>query len=241
MVKRLDKIPRFVLELGLEEITNSAQIQQIKEVLRLKTKDLIIGIWQNQEHLLKLGEFSKNTIKLLYQESIGQNNELSFELTVGIPLLKGDKNDLVLQKITELGVQKIQLLEFKHSVKKFVNWQHKKQRWYKIIKEAVEQSERQNLPILYPPINLAQLNLKQEQEGFVFMERIQKTNYLIQSLSRSNAKTKYLVFGPEGGFSKEEKSLLLQKNFQALSLGQRILRSETAIIAGTALFTLIPT
>ncbi|MDJ0625453.1 MAG: RsmE family RNA methyltransferase [Candidatus Caenarcaniphilales bacterium] len=233
------RIPRFVLLNGLTEIVDPDQIKQITKVFRLKIGDQIIGICEEKQFLFELSSISRDLISLKNIEEIipEQSPENNFHLKLLIPLLKNDKTELVLQKCTELGANEFQFIEFDHSVKSANNLSHKLERWQKIILEAVEQSERLKIPFINEKtIKVQDIQLASNETGIVFLERLQNNqksfneNHL-NPIPKENT-TLSLIFGPEGGFSEREKNLLIQKGFYAKSLGNRILRSETAIVVG---------
>jgi len=231
---------------GVEEIHSAEQVHQITRVLRLSEGDNIIGIHDQQEFLLTIAEIKSSKITLQTVKKLEpKGTELQFDLKVYIPLLKGEKNEWVLQKCTELGVTEFQFVEFNHSVKQNINWTHKLERWKKIITEAVEQSERVKLPIIKEIIPLSQVSLKENELGISLVERFNETADAkgaspradLLFASNSNINCLSLIFGPEGGFSEAEKIILNQIGFQPKSLGKRILRAETAIVVACGLMS----
>jgi 16S rRNA (uracil1498-N3)-methyltransferase len=234
-MKKIHNIPRFYLEESLISINKGEQYHQILNVFRLTEGSQIIGIYEGKEFLLEITKINKLQIELkILNEIMAENKELPFPLRVCMPLLKGDKTEWVLQKCTELGVMEFQFIEYSRSVKHSGNFELKTERWQKIIKEAVEQSERVVKPFIKPTIKVSEIELREGERGIIFIERFSKTTNL-QTFNLN--KPTCLVFGPEGGFSEEEKNQLLNKKFESISLGPRILRSETAIICGCSLFS----
>lgn len=237
-MKGISRLNRFFLDKDPSSIEDPEQIHQIKRVLRLNEGDTIIGIYQKQEYLLRINSIEKNEIKLSTEEVLpASNTELSFHLRLCLPILKGEKNELIMQKCSELGVNEFQFVHFEHSVKQNLNWDHKIQRWQKIVKEAMEQSERLVEPTIEPAISFEDLCLKEKECGIAFVER--SKGQIAFEQKKQEKQNISLLFGPEGGFSPKEKELIKQKGFQMLSLGSRILRAETAIIVGTGLFSCI--
>ncbi len=233
MSKNYSHLNRFILT-DLTEVTSAEQVFQITKVLRLSENSQLVGIKDGREYLLQLKSVSKKIIFLEVLEELPYDpkRELPFCLKIYLPLLKGEKLDWVLQKCTELGAHKFQFVSFEHSVKHNSNFEHKRERWQKIIIEAVEQSERLQVPQILPPIKVEQITLEEAELAFAFIERTSENAGQLRNLQRNKVS---LIFGPEGGFSEAEKDTLALKGFQQVSLGSRILRSETAIIAGTAL------
>ena len=230
------RFPRFYLANSLNQITDTEQIKQITRVFRLNINDQIIGIYEGKEYLLKIIKLDKACLELETIKEIANNKELPFNLRAFLPLLKGEKNDFILQKLTEIGICEFCFVQFEYSVKQISNLEHKVQRWQKIILEAVEQSERTKVPSIQFCESLKQIKLNPLEDGFAFVERLE--NKILDWDLFKNANSKALIFGPEGGFSPSEKLQIQQKGFINISLGQRILRAETAIILGTGLCTI---
>ncbi len=142
-------------------------------------------------------------------------------LSVAIAPLKGDRTDLVVEKLVEIGIDRIVLLEpMDHSV---VRWSsdkvgHVMERYQRIARAASMQSRRISLPAIEGPINIADLATDQ----LAFAE---------PGSSGSWDHVRTLVIGPEGGFSVAE----IAKAPATVSLGSGILRAETAAIVGATL------
>lgn len=224
-------------------INNTEQVFQIRKVLRIGVGDFIEGLWQNKVFQLKIVDLEIKQIKFQVIAVINQTEQLQTKIDLLLPILKSpDKIELILQKATELGVHEFQFINFEHSVKQNSNLlENKYERWQKIIEEAVEQSERTSIPVLHKNIlNLANINIKPINSLLLaFIERIDfkllSLKEKIQELKLEQLDYIQVIFGPEGGFSLNEKNILKQNGFQAYSLGNSILRSETAIISGLSL------
>lgn len=230
-------IPRFFLGNDLNQITDSEQIRQIIKVFRLKQNNQIIGIHNEKEYLLQIVQIDKSCLKMKVIEEHINNKELPFNLKVFLPLLKGDKNDFILQKLTEIGVNEFCFIPFEYSVKLSHNLEHKMSRWQKIVLEAAEQSERVTIPSIQFLQSFNEISLQSHERGFAFVERLEKDAGFDGNLLKDH-NSKALIFGPEGGFSPAERKQIIQKGFQDVSLGKRILRAETAIILGVGLFSI---
>ncbi len=237
-MQEIHKLKRFILK-NISEITDLKIIHQIITVLRLKENNEIIGLYENKHFLLKLKEISKNLIKLETIKELEENNELNFYLKVYIPLLKNDKTEFILQKCTELGVKEFQPVLFERNIKQNINYT----RWQKIIEEAVEQSERSFIPIISQAIHCQDIKIQQDETAIILLERIHPrltpspergTQFFVSPLSGGWGSEISIISGPEGGFTEKEKEILL-KNFKPMSLGSRVLRAETAMIAGVSI------
>jgi len=248
-----NSLQHFFLE-NTEKITKEEQIYQITKVLRYKTGNKIIGIYQSEKFLIRiLFDETEKKIKEIYLEiisSLGKNlNEnKKLDLVVLMPLLKTDKNELILQKATELGVNRFIPVKFERSVTKIpkTNNLNKRIRWEKIIKEAAEQSERSVLPILSPIIDFTESleilqNLKSKIYLFLTREKNLPSLYELEKTRENLKNTRKkvtLVFGPEGGISEKELVGLKKiKSLKRVQLGSRILRAETAVICAISVLS----
>ena len=173
-----------------------------------------------------------------------ENNELNNHLTLFYALSKGDKNDLVIQKATELGVHKIVLISSSRCVVKMNNedFNKKKTRFERIIKEAAEQSKRNIIPEIVGIYNIN--NIPNEllcDHNFVAYECDKGcTKFTLEYYQKiANGESVSLLIGSEGGLTEEEVNNLLLKSFKKISLGKRILRTETAAINAISGLTLV--
>ncbi|HPK67226.1 MAG TPA: 16S rRNA (uracil(1498)-N(3))-methyltransferase [Bacilli bacterium] len=177
------------------------------------------------------------TIKPLFLKVIGTKNEtreLPNDVVLVMAPLKGDKINLVLQKATELGVNEIVLLLTSRTI---VRFNHKDiiaklTRFRAILKEAAEQSQRTHIPTISYVDSISKLNSLTAKHKFVAYEQQSGPtggfNKLIKQIKKRERVA--VVIGPEGGFAGEEVDELKNLGFIPVSLGQRILRAETASI-----------
>lgn len=202
----------------------------LAHVMRLKAGDSFLAFNQLQgEFLAVFQPKNKKEGHLLLQKQTRLPEQPRPPVTLYIAPIRKEKMELVLQKATEIGVEIIQPILTKHTCHRPLS----KERADIIIKEAVEQSERLTLPNWLPPISLEELLIKRSTNIplFYLSERGET-----QHISLPAPPISFLI-GPEGGFSKEEITLLgQQKNAQAINLGAFILRAETAAIAMLATY-----
>ena len=160
-------------------------------------------------------------------------------VTLGQGIAKGEKMDLIIQKSTELGVQKIIPVITERSQ---VRHTQKLERWRKIATSASQQSGRDKIPVILAPVELKQLlappNLplitgrkKERLLKLILSESYDEQNLKNILKAEKDIKQVILLVGPEGGFSKEEITSAINNGFMEVSLGPRILRTETAPIA----------
>jgi len=148
-------------------------------------------------------------------------------LIQGIP--KASKMDYIIQKTTELGICEIYPCELKRCVAKIDNVK-KIERWQKIAKEAAQQSGRGIVPKINNPINLLQAIqiLKSADISFTCYECAEEYTLKSTLTSYKNPKAVAYLIGPEGGFDKCEIEQLENEGIKIITLGKRILRTETA-------------
>ena len=149
-------------------------------------------------------------------------------------LLKGEKMDWVIQKATELGVERIVPVAAAHSVVRLRadRIEHQLARWQRIALEAAQQSERWSVPIIDEPAAVSQLlaRSKDASSRLLLAERSEGASLTHVSLPVAGDEI-WLLVGPEGGWDGEELGQVLQDGYTAITLGPRILRAETAAIA----------
>ncbi|MGD2079703.1 MAG: 16S rRNA (uracil(1498)-N(3))-methyltransferase [Nitrospirota bacterium] len=143
-------------------------------------------------------------------------------------MLKSDKMDLVVRKSTELGVSRIVPVVAERSQ---VRRTRKGERWRKVAREASRQCFRTSVPEVDEPLGMAEfLSSAEGFEGFVFWEGGGSSLGEAWQLKPSSEPL-VVAIGPEGGFTEEEVDLARRKGLEAKSLGERILRAETAAVA----------
>jgi 16S rRNA (uracil1498-N3)-methyltransferase len=156
-------------------------------------------------------------------------------LVLGQSLLKGERMDWVIQKATELGVAEFVPIESRHSVVqlKADRVDHQLARWQRIALEAAQQSERWRVPSIVSPRSLALLLSERVTNTMTLMLTERKEGKSLQAvdLPRDAKSSALVLIGPEGGWSKEELDIAEQAEGLQVTLGQHILRAETAAIA----------
>ena len=157
--------------------------------------------------------------------------ESQLQLNLGVALLKGEKFDLVVQKATELGVQRITPLVTRYAdihLRDQSDAAKRVTRWQRIALEAAKQSGRAFVPEISLPVGFDSIN----PEGLcvMFSERGGESLEILPS-----SKTITALIGSEGGWSDEELESARARDFHVITLGGRILRAETAAITVTAL------
>lgn len=233
-------MPRFFVKseniLPNSIVIDGDDVKHIKNVLRLGSNDIITlcdGV--GNDYTVRIEKFESN---LIYTDIIDKRkNETEAPIEVvlfqGIP--KSDKMDMIVQKSVELGVKCIVPIITDRTVvviKTQKDAASKVARWQRIAVEAAKQSNRGVIPIVEMPFSFKKaLDFsKQMQVGIIPYEK-EKEKSLREVLKGSDAKSIAVFIGPEGGFSQSEVDKAVSEGITPVTLGPRILRTETAGLA----------
>ena len=223
---------RYFANLNGENIVlGDGDVHHLLHVMRAKNGDEIEAVADGKLYACLVESVNPLVIKRNYE--IPTDSELNEDITLFFALAKGEKIDFVVQKATELGANKIVLLKTERCVVKFddKNLSHKLERFEKIAKEASEQSHRLRIPQIVGVIDLKKIpqELLCDINLVAYEKEAGKTASLIENIEKG--KSTSIMIGPEGGFSEDEVNLLTDKyGFKRVSLGKRILRTETAAV-----------
>ncbi|HKL47647.1 MAG TPA: RsmE family RNA methyltransferase [Candidatus Izemoplasmatales bacterium] len=208
----------------------------MKNVMRFQTgESVIVNTYGGHAYRCEIKRFEHDQVLLEVKEKLAIS-ALSFHLTLGMAMIKRDAFELTLKKTTELGVDGIIPLNTKRSIIHIKDYAKKKKRYQRICKESSEQSERSYVPTIHALIDLDALDVDGYEHLFCAYAR-GSNQHLKSSIKHIKSSEKTLVLiGPEGGFTEDEIKLLKNKGFQNISLGDTILRAETAAIYVTSVF-----
>lgn len=201
----------------------------IEKVLRMKQGSHIIVTYEKEKYDCVVS-FS-NGVKVNIITKLDTDNELTTKVTLIYGIPKKDKFELVIQKSCELGVSCIVPYMAKRSIPVIddKNMEKKLDRWNMICKEACEQSKRNSLVKVESPVNLQEvLNYKSQLNLIAYEDLSCQGSKHFYDLLSENYDNITIVVGPEGGFDIKEVEFLNENGFISVSLGKRILRSETA-------------
>ena len=158
------------------------------------------------------------------------DRSLPFNLYLAQSPLRSDAQNFVVEKATELGVKGIYPVHTDNCALKEDLIDKKIEKWQKIMYEASKQCERADIPTCFERTTFEKL-FKQFDRVFVFCERVaEKTLKDIDSVN--NNESILVVIGPEGGFSQREFDLFKNEEVEMLTLGELILKAETAVTVG---------
>lgn len=187
---------------------------------------------------------SLNPLTFKKKRDLDTNNELPNKVTLYYCLVKGDKMDLVIQKAVELGVEEIVLVESERTIVRLDASDHKKkiERYVSIAQGAAMQSKRNIIPKIEKIVKLNELNKSDlKDHNFVAYEEVAGSTRQFKTLleqAKPNESISILI-GPEGGFAPKEIEQMKRIGFKEVSLGKRILRSETAAISSLSIIAFL--
>jgi RNA methyltransferase, RsmE family len=217
---------------------NKDDIFHITKVMRSKVGEEFQIVTNSQLYLarvLTLEPFSFEIIKILTEE-----HELNGYIRLLYCIPKGEKLDLVIQKAVELGASEIVLVNSSRCVRRLDKSisSNKLVRFNKIIKEASEQCKRSNLLKLTDIIDYKEISNYGADKSFIAYEASDSSlTSLFSDLKGISGKTINILIGSEGGFSKDEVDYAVSKGFKVITLGKRILRSETSCFYALSLIS----
>ncbi len=231
------RIPRFYqaqpLQVGVSIDLSPENFRHAIQVMRLKPdSSIILFNGESGEFQATLTEVGKRSAKVEIHsfDAVSRESPLSTKLVLA--LIKPDKMDFAIQKSVELGVNAIQPLNTERSVIqiKANRLEKKMHHWGKVIISACEQSGRTKIPEILTPINSLQSYLQQPTTAMrIALLPTALTTLKGIALQENNVD---LLIGPEGGYSHAEEQLLNESNISTITFGPRILRAETAVVAG---------
>lgn len=218
-------------------------VKHIANVLRKDVGDKIniCNITTSENFLCQLEEISKEEIKCSIIEKIKSDAEPNTDITIFQGLPKAEKMELIIQKCTELGVKTFVPVEMERSIVKLDSKAESKkiERWQKIAETAAKQSGRDIIPKVENLINLQKLLYLIEKYDIVLLAYENEEEYTLKEAlntvkSKENLKIG-IIIGPEGGIDVKEVQALEQAGAKIITLGNRILRTETVGIAMTSI------
>jgi 16S rRNA (uracil1498-N3)-methyltransferase len=212
-------------------INDKDAAHHIKNVLRLKEKDKIcIFDGKGNEYTGSL-EFSSSKDMLMNIEDKLASQEFAVNITVACAIPKKAKMDDIIDKLTQLGVDRIIPLETERVIIKLDKQKKisRLQRWQKIAQNAAQQSQRNTLPIIEPIKNIEEVLSQLADYDLKLIPTLSgERKTLKEVFAKTKAKNILVLIGPEGDFTLEEVNLAKQAGCILVSLGDLVLRVETA-------------
>jgi 16S rRNA (uracil1498-N3)-methyltransferase len=209
-------------------IDEKGDVNHLKNVFRVKIDEKVRAVDGEKEYLCRVAELDKKSVTLVIDEIFEDRFSTKVKIDAAIGILKNDKMDLTIQKLTEIGINKIIPLSTKRGVAKV---SEKKDKWDLIVREALKQCQGVK-PLIIDEVTKIE-KLKLEDYDLVIVPYECEDEYTLKNLLRKQTKdlnSILYIVGPEGGFDIEEIEYLKQKGANIVTLGKRILRAETASI-----------
>ena len=204
-------------------LLKAEDLYHIKTVMRMNINDEIEVVYEQKVYICKL---DKN-YNAIIEKVIEDNKIKKINYVLCVPILQEQKMSFILQKATELGVDLIIPILTARSMVKVKDKENKKiERWKRICKEASEQSKRVTIPEVSEIKKITDLNL----DGLKIVCSTKEKDNTLKKVLKNNLKCDkiIMVVGPEGGLTLDEENKLIDLGFIPTSLGDNILRVETA-------------
>jgi 16S rRNA (uracil1498-N3)-methyltransferase len=220
-----------------EQVTLDAiSSRHLATVLRLKTGDPIsLFNGQGGEFFATLIECSGKRVTASIADFTNTERESPLRIHLGIGMSRGDRMDWVIQKATEVGVTEISPLYTERTEVKLKGdrTEKKLRHWQQVCISACEQSYRNQVPAIHPPMTINQWLSSVEAEKKLVLHH--RSQHSISELGKQPTASAVLLIGPEGGLSADEIKRSEEHSFTPLTLGPRVLRTETAPIVAISI------
>lgn len=206
-------------------------VKHIYKVLRLtEGTEVILNNYNGEEFLCKISEITKQSVMLDVLEKLDINNESNLKITLYQGMPKSTKMDLIVQKATELGVNEVIPAITERVDVKLKGDFKKLDRLQRIANEACKQCKRTIVPKVKEPVQFETLLEEMSKFDLVVVpyENAEDRGVKYLSAKYKDISTAAIVIGPEGGFEESEIERLKENGAEIITLGNRILRTETA-------------
>ncbi|MBA4600767.1 16S rRNA (uracil(1498)-N(3))-methyltransferase [Thermoactinomyces mirandus] len=223
-------IPADVLNGSHVRLTGD-EVHHIRNVMRNRPGDRIIVCFEDgYDYVCEIQDLNHHQIDCIVVEKFPSQGEPQTKITIAQSLVKGDKLEWIVQKGTEIGASSFQPFHSARSIVKInaPKEMKKRERWQRIAKEAAEQSHRGKVPAVLPVLPWNAILDKIEKFPLSLIAYEKGGIPINQAMAGSQADEILLLIGPEGGFTEDEVNGAHAKGAIPITLGPRILRTETA-------------
>lgn len=227
---------------GRKELTlDEESSRYLSQILRVRLgEEIVVVDKENTEYICSVCQISKKSVELEILSSKPNETEMPYYVALFQSVSKGERMDLTIQKTTELGVKEIIPVVSERVIVKLdgKDLDSKIDRWQKIALEASRQSQRGKVPCVNRPVRFNEA-LEYAKENFdlvLFPWEEESENGIKEALKTFSGKRIAVFVGPEGGYSENEAALAVASGAKSVTLGPRILRTETA---GAAVLSMI--
>ena len=210
-------------------ISDADNYRHIARSLRARCGEKLLLIDENQiQYETKISEINSKEVVCEIEKSYLSKRDLEFDLYLAQSPLRSDAQLTIMEKATELGVRGVYPV-FTDNCALRVN---KQEKWQKVMFEASKQCERAKIPTCFAPTTFEEILQKDFDKIIVLAERSTEKSlkqYLSENPTKKGERI-LAIIGPEGGFSQKEFDYFRNKNLPLISLGDLILKAETAVI-----------
>ncbi|UCB46271.1 MAG: RsmE family RNA methyltransferase [Spirochaetota bacterium] len=227
---------------GKRVVINGDQFHYLKNVRRLQEGSKLETIIGNKRYSLVVSSITKSRIicEIAAQRDIQSNGWVPIYVYQG--LLKSTKMDLVVSKLSELGVSEFFPMKTERAIPEINTGIERINRWKRLATEGTKVSGFEKTMTIHAPVRFDRLeNIIRQEDHILFFSTLTRGNH-IKNILESNRfaynNSFHLLFGPEGGFSEDEIKMLLHLNATPVTLGDFVLKSETASIVATGFIRL---
>lgn len=226
-----------------EVLIKGSDVNHIKNVLRMKPGEKVrVSTENGKNYFCCITELREESVRAEIVEELTEGTELPNKIYLFQGLPKSDKMELIIQKAVELGAYQIVPVAMKNCVVKLdaKKAENKVKRWQEIAKSAAKQSKRSLIPTIEMPLRYEDAISLAVQLDVVLVpyenERgMEATRSVVEGIRPGQSIG--IFIGPEGGFAEDEIALAKSHDMALLSLGRRILRTETAGLAMLSILT----
>lgn len=225
---------------GNSYIITGSDFNHIKNVLRMNIGDTFLVSENGQSNLCSIEKFEQESVIANIKEENFQNTSLPVKIYLFQGLPKSDKMELIIQKAVELGVEGVVPVEMNRCVVKLDEKKKKSKiaRWQSIAESAAKQSKRTAIPEIFDVMTYKQVIEKISDLDLFLVPYENKDG--MEATREALCKIKSgcsvgILIGPEGGFEDSEIDSAINAGGKTISLGKRILRTETAAITSVAM------
>ena len=217
-----------------------SDFNHIANVLRMKPGEVLLVSCGGKSDLCEIEEFETNCVVVKITQKNFQDTSLPIKMHLLQGLPKSDKMELIIQKAVELGVEEITPVEMNRCVVKLDDKKKKSKtaRWQSIAESAAKQSKRTIIPEVHDAITINQLKNCYSDFDILLVPYESKNGmqYTKTALEKiTSGMTVGILIGPEGGFDESEIRAVTDMGAHVISLGKRILRTETAAITALSM------
>jgi 16S rRNA (uracil1498-N3)-methyltransferase len=214
-------------------IITGDDVHHIRTVMRNRVGDVIVCCMFGFDYRVEIAEITSSSIYCTMIERFPSLGEPKVQVTLAQGLPKGEKIEWILQKGTELGAAKFLPFSSTRTIVKIdaKKAEKKQDRWSKIVKEAAEQAHRGKIPKVLLPVGWKGVLGEISKYDLSLIAYEKEAQALTKVLGSTSANSILLIIGPEGGFSEQEVAEATEHGAIPITLGSRILRTETAAIS----------